>query len=466
MADAADVREADNFYPVSLDPELIDILNKHKGVTLSGVVEIIALKNERTISEINNYTVTLENKLDFPQVNPNQEDLRELPLATSVHVAGKLQKTEDYDIIDKDNPKRILAHGSKLTIQTDEGTTIEVISYIGKTTFKDGEIENVTGKEPELGELVRIVAYVQEDHEEERRLYSRYNQPFLVEPSPERMSEYTKLRTVVSEEIEKLYNLLKQGDNTDYKEARRVFSELRSRELTTYESQKIEFILLFFPPKEKPIKAESRHLKGFNQINSRYDVLLETMTMGELIEFTKKVLKDIRQENEIIFKDYLYELLKENNIDDATFLSLLNIAIDANIEYLESQKGENGEDITFDGITVMRTLQQLSRIDNPEATKKIIEFIRFLMQNKYYDKRQEPFNDYKCPSILLTKLYDATDALYYSLKKNLKNISAIEDLDELLAWKSELQPFPYNETAHDYLERVINFFKFPEDLKP
>ena len=216
----ADGRVADNFHLVNpIDPEQA---KKYQGLPLESVVRVLgAIEEDFQISNIQNYNAALIDVTSLPLINPNPTEveatentqaviygefvgfkdsgesrfLRSLGFPEGTRVSGESSSTSnghtrahlsilkpngEKTSVDVENPPRDYHDRETYgMVRTEDGKEIGVHMPTGKTVFSGGNIENINGKLPEKGDLIRISTRISEGE-----FFAHWCDPcFLVDPS-------------------------------------------------------------------------------------------------------------------------------------------------------------------------------------------------------------------------------------------------------------------------------------------
>lgn len=183
------------------------------------------------------------------------------------------------------------------------------------------------------------------------------------------------------------------------------------------------------------------------------------MTRQEFEFFAREIGTGRRRENgEHCDASYAFSIMRANNYNEKTMLSVLSESVDERLKRLETAADEHEESFP-ESYMLEQSLGYLSGVKDPDATKKILEVARYAMTNKLYDKRIKRGDDWGVPHKFLSLLWSATDDLKSSIGRNPDNLSAIENLNELLAWQDELRPYPFCDSEVEYLQQVLDMFR-------
>lgn len=454
VADDQDGRMADKFYPAEISSEVKATLERFRGVAIGCVVRVQGLIEwDFQFSDIHEYDVELEPEIVIPSINPTPEQIVNLPRGAKIITEGKVLQVEVRDEKDK---LGLTQRNSYIIIETKDGRQLIVPNWSDKLQYNDGVLENLRGKSIQQGETIRITSYVHVD-EKGKTFHSHYSRPYLVEPTTQRIDEYRALREQVSTGISRLSKLLEMQNFID---ARRTFAELRTYELTQKESNQVIASLAGFSEDERPIyDGHKRRMYWAESLDKAYGTLIESMTRREFEAFAREVGTGRRQQTgEHCDSSYAYLIMLANNFDEATMLSVLSETVDERLKRLETVRDER--DSSFpESYMLEQSLGYLSGVKHPDATIKILEIVRYAMSHKLYDKRMERGDDWDVPHKFLLLLWSATDNLKSSIREHPDNLSAIQNLNELLAWQEELKPYPFCDAEVEYLKQVTDMFR-------
>jgi len=455
VADDQDGRMADRFFPAEIPEEVKQNLEKYRGIAVGCIVRVRGLIDRGyQLSDIHEYNVELEPEIVVPPINPTEEQVANLPRGARVVTEGRIIKSEvkeeigDFGLKDK---------RTYVTVEASDGRQITVANWSDNLTYEEGTLENLRDKSLQQGELVRLTSYVHED-KGRKIVHSHWSKPYLVEATETRLTEYQQLREAVERETQSLTGLI---EAKNYGEARRLFASIRTRELTKDESDKVIACVAGFPDEEKPIyDGHEKRAYWAESLDEAYGVFIESMTRVEFAQFAREAGSGRRsQTGKHCDASYAYLIMHTNNYDDETTLSVLSDAIDERLRRLEQDKGEEVEDWHDDDYTLEQSLGYLTHVKSPEVAKKIMGIVRYCMEHKYYDKRQERAQDWGCPHKFLSLLWSASDDLVTAMREHPENINGIEDLNELLAWQEELKPYPFCDTTVQHLQQVTDMFR-------
>jgi len=454
VADDQDGRMADKFYPTEISGEARAILEKYRGVAIGCVVKVQGLiERDFQLSDIHEYDVELEPEIVIPPINPTPEQISNLPRGARVITEGRVLGIEVREEKDR---LGLTQKNSYITVETNDGRQLIIPNWSDNLQYEDGALENVRGKGLQEGETIRMTSYVHTG-EQGKIVHSHYSRPFLVEATSQRVNEYQALREQVKTDISRLSQLL---EGNEFVDARRAFAELRTHELTQDESNQVIASLANFPEQERPIyDGHERRLYWAESLDKAYGTQIESMTQQEFETFTRAVGTGRRQQTgEHCDASYAFLIMHTNNYPEATMLSVLAESVDERLKRLEGVADEH--EVSFpESYMLEQSLGYLSSVKHPDATKKILEVARYAMSHKLYDKRMERGDDWGTPHKFLHLLWSATDDLKSSIRETPDNVSAIEDLNELLAWQDELRPYPFCDTEVEYLQQITDMFR-------
>lgn len=454
VADDQDGRMADRFYPLNLSEETRMILDRFKGVPLGCVLKVEGLKpTEFQISDIHEYHADLEPEIIVPPINPTSEQLQNLPKGARVISEGKII---DLEVKEMETEFGTKTKYSFLTLEGEDSRKTTIGSWSDKLEYRGGVLENLDGKQLEPGEQVRIASYVGLDNKGAKILHSHYSRPFLLQPSPVKLEEYKHLRGEVEDMTTSMNDLL---EDNSWQEARRLFAEARTKELTIRESEALMASVAQFPEKEQPVFNGKRRLFWAESLDKTFGVRTEALTRKDLVEFARKVGTGKQEQvGPHCDESYAYLLMHQNKIEPQEVMSVLGDAVDERLSRLE--KVDDNHEASFgEHYMLEQSLSYMAGVPLPEATEKILEVARYCMKNKLYDKRQDRQDEFNCPRKFLHLMWSAADDLSRSIQEHPENLSGIKDLDELLAWQDELSQYPFCDTIVADLQKVTDQFK-------
>lgn len=454
VADDQDGRMADKFYPAEISGEARDTLEKYRGVAIGCVVKVQGLvERDFQLSDIHEYDVELEPEIVIPPINPTPEQVANLPRGARVITEGKVAQVE---VREEKGSLGLTQKNTYITVETADHRQITVANWSDKLQYDDGILENLRGKGVQPGERIRITSYVHVD-EKGKTVHSHYSRPYLIEPVSQRVTEYQALREQVNTGIGRLSKLIEEQNFSD---ARYAFAELRTHELTQEESNQITASLVGFPENERPIfDGHERRMYWAESLDKAYGTLIESMTRQEFEAFAREVGTGRREQTgEHCDASYAFLIMHSNDYHAPTMLSVLSESVDERLKRLEAVTDEREASFP-ERYMLEQSLGYLSSVKHPDATRKILEVVRYSMSHKLYDKRMERGDDWGVPHKFLHLLWSATDDLKSSIRENPDNLSAIENLDELLAWQEELKPYPFCDTEAEYLQQITDMFR-------
>ena len=345
----ADGRVADNFYLVNpVNPEQAKI---YGGLPLESVVRVLEFREGSfQISNIQNYTAGLLDVTALPLINPTQSEinsasnnqaviygefvafrdsgesrfLRSLGFPEGTKISGESSTGRHAHLsitlpdgrktsVEVENPPRNY-HDRETDgiIRTEDGREIEVHMPTGKPVFSGGNIENINGKLPEKGDIVRISTRISDG-----QFFAHWCDPcFLVDPSEARYSGAENLRLTLDTNLDQTDAYIQSGQ---YLEARAVLAEVRAREVTDAQLDRTYELLQKIPESERPVLTDK---KGYtwardknlevSTIDRHYGVRLEAMTREEFIEFAKGALSgDIEPVEDYAETSYFFRMLPQ-----------------------------------------------------------------------------------------------------------------------------------------------------------
>lgn len=454
VADDQDGRMADRFYPLNLSGETRTILERYKGVPLGCVLKVEGLKQTGfQISDIHEYHADLEPEIIVSPINPTREQLQYLPRGARVISEGRII---DLEVREMETEFGTKTKYSFLTLEGKDSRKTIIGNWSDELEYRGGVLENLDGKPLEQGEQVRIASYVGLGKSGEKILHSHYSKPFLLQPSPVKLQSYKRLREEVGNMTMSMSELLEKHR---WQEARQLFAEARTRELTISESEGLAASVAQFPGPEQPIFDGKRRLFWAESLDNTFGVRTEALTRQGLVGFARRVgMGKQEQVGSNCDGSYAYLLMHQNKIEPLEVLSVLGDAVDERLSRLEevddSHEASFGEHYMLE-----QSLGYMASVSLPEATEKILEVARYCMKNKLYDKRQDRQDEFNCPHKFLHLMWSAADDLARSIREHPENLSGVKDLNELLAWQEELSQYPFCDTIVDDLRKVTDEFK-------
>lgn len=449
VADDLTGRMADRFYLRDISDEARPVLERYCGVLLYCFVKIVQVRNEDSpLSDIHEYDVFLEPEIIAPPINPSAEQLNQLPDGARVIVEGQVvSKNIKSETID--NVRKV--DNVQLVVRDDNGKQIEVNTQATELTYAQGVLENIAYKQVEEGDKLRIVCYV-EDKDGLKEISARENKAYLIEPTSQRLVEYETLRKNIAQEIKQLSDLI---GAEQFKEARIYFARLRTKELTSAEAYQAISLISLMPEQEKPIfDGRGSRLQWAARIDNTYDVLIESMTKLEFVQFVREIGSGRREfvRGRCDPSDAFY-ILEINGVETATMLSILAQITRERLGRLETISDDK-EAYFIHQYMLKQSLEHISFIDSPVSINLILEVIRFFIEKGYYDKRTQAGDDSDCPNKYMSLFQKLTDLLVRFIQRFPNNLELIVDHGELESWLNQIRPHSFCYSAYNDLSTI------------
>ncbi len=426
----ADGKVADNFFLVN--PVDSEKAKEYAGLPLECIVRVLDfIPVEFQISDIQNYHAELLYVTSFPLINPDPTKvettgntravvygefigfgdsgegrfLRSLGFPEGTRITGvSLTSHKDYThahlsilkpdgektSVDVENPPRdYLDRKIYGLVRTEDGGEIKVYMPTGKIVFSGGNIENIYGKLPEKGDIIRISAKINDG-----KFFAHWCDPcFLVDPSEPRYSRAENLRLRLDHKLDEASRYIEQGN---YSGARELLAEVRAEEST-----EAQFLITYklaqkFPELEKPVMFTDVDRHSVDYIDKAFGVKLESMTAEEFTTFARGALAGMTQVkndcNGVVDVTYLFTIAQGMGFGDNYIEDLAFYTIQKRIERMEGKKPN-----FIDKYTLDQTALRVYETNQEVGERIIVDTVRKLQAAGI----EPPFNIGECYKQLL-----------------------------------------------------------------
>jgi hypothetical protein len=414
----ADGRITDNFY--LSNPIDAESAKKYVGLPLESVVRVLGFKQEEIqLSNIQNYDATLLDVTSLPLINPSPTEvettgntqaviygefvgfrdsgedrfLRSLGFPNGTIITSYKQDLEsghnnvklsvqkpdgEKTSAEVENPPK--SYQDKETygiIKTEDGREIEVYMPVGKTVFSGGNLENISGKLPEKGDIIRISTKINKDE-----FNAGWCDPcFLIEPSEERYSKSENLRLTIDHNLDRVSQYIEENNYTD---ARRLLGEVRAREVTDGQLDRTYELADKIPEAEKPVLTDRKGYtwakdKNFevSRVDRHYGVRLESMTRDEFVDFAKDALSgEIEPVEDNANTTYFFRIAEHMDFDTQQMEDLAVNAIQGRIERM---KGKDRPEFN-DKYVLDQAIETVYHKQTPNAERIIDDTVKQLQE--------------------------------------------------------------------------------------
>ncbi|MBU0762240.1 MAG: hypothetical protein KKD39_04390 [Candidatus Altiarchaeota archaeon] len=293
-----------------------------------------------------------------------------------------------------------------LVIESEDGIHHPIRMFSDSLRFGSsvgGGLENLHSKSPEIGDKVRINAFVAkpergashrlgpEDelpsggiasslrplHEPEipvlqlpnHVLAMYWSNIHLLNPSPDRGRRYVQERVAVSKGID---SLSKAVDAGDYRGARVYSSSLVKGDLTVDEREQLKEEVGRMPSEEQPLIIWNRF--SANKLNSAYGVDIDSMTKGELHIFAMSVANCKRtsvKEGSSNILDFSHDCLPPEQAEE-----VITSVVDNWGRHLREVKGAGGKPDFGERYMFERAVTRLGTLGTPTSVSKLFQIAR------------------------------------------------------------------------------------------
>ncbi|MCX6744904.1 MAG: hypothetical protein NTX82_05250 [Candidatus Parcubacteria bacterium] len=487
LVERIDTRVADTFI-IDVSPEEYKACQENKGMEFNGVVEV-AGPAKYVVSNMFNYPAkALELEFSKP-INP--DNVSEMALGENVILEGRIT---DFRIIEHSsfkaaNEKEPSATLALLTIETPKGENISVQIDPNVKFESSSDLENMRGKVPAVGDVVRINASVASNRisrpdldvinaspeasryykqllqtkeklaanpetqalariggKAERGLGKRFGQEeepqpkvltatwcrstYLITPNKSRNEQYQKLRQEISTLT---ISLEKVVGAKDFSGARDILALLIKKEVTAAERLKLDQLAARLPAGEKPLMLWDRHVA--DDINNLFDTDIDRMTLKEFYSFAKEgvatpyALAEQKKEGD---HSYLFRIMPEVGMPIKEQEEIISLSIDTRWQYFEKLRSlklsYDHKKEWSDKYMLDTSLKYLAYLKTPSALLKLIDVSDQMVFAENLEADDNLSFIFSAISGLRDSLYIAEDApsLLAVFKENLDRITAME----------------------------------------
>lgn len=331
------------------------------------------------------YKIEPNFKLALFPTNPTPEQLRELPPSSRVLIEGDFAGYATVSAPEEYFPERTRIGFS---VDTPNGMVTILTSFSEdhnqRVTYTDGVLENLDSRQMLVGEKIRYVAFVTEDH----RLRGGYNRPYLLEPTLQRQKAYQQLRRTIRVLLRTLESYVAVER---YARARRLFAALRRHELTHDERCRANELMARLPAEERSIYGQVFIAKAIEQT---YGVNVETLNKRQFLWLADQAVRARRENPKVGQKghvdiSYFFRYTAQKPFTAAETCKLLATTVWERLAMLEAASDEL--DDYFDHLSLLeQALGYLSHCDDPAAVRTIQKFLRVCLEKGYFpDSKRE-----------------------------------------------------------------------------
>src|SRR3989344_1939113 len=313
LVDVNDTRHSDNFI-ISVTPEEYAIAHEQKGMPFEGVVTITSERRNTggaavRISNMDEYDATVSALEANSPVNPRT--LEGMERGQPVIVEGRVADFRVLNLVDhdKDIYGRPIEHKRTvgfMRIETSDGRH-QIIYIDPSVKFENsGTLENMGGKVPEVGDVVRVNTNVSEfsgDKYGTQRmpldLAQEWNEPvdtprylwaawcrstYLIKPSEARQKAYDALSENTMQQLQALTDAV---GKSDYKEAREQYGILVKQDQTADALAKTLELINQLPKGERPLIIRDRRFTA-NDLLKTYGIDVDTLSEDEFYKIVRE----------------------------------------------------------------------------------------------------------------------------------------------------------------------------------
>lgn len=434
-----DIRHSDKFV-IDVTPEEYEAAQQYKGLTFNGVVEVTS-EGKYEVSDMFAYDaklVALESSLS---VNP--DNINALKNGEIVIVEGEVvnfRVTEYWGHL-SEGEKEPHPKSAIITIRTPDGRLIDVNIDPNVKFEQSSKLENVNGKIPEVGDVVRINSTVVSDRRPERiallgyepvqgsetrDLQTYHNESeksntlsapwcrstYLLQPSAKRQQEYSALREKVQGKLTELETSLSAGS---FPEVRSLFAQIVKEEVTADEREKLKDFVSSIPEVERPLMNWSR--QEVDEVNSLFGVDVDQMTSRQFYEFAKKVASEIYANIPDMGQgdhSYIYRIMDNIDMSDEQREEIMSLAADVRIRYFaeleEKGLGYDHKRDWSDKYMAEHSLNHLAYLKTPSAARSLIDLCHEILATESRGRAiLKDVLGYEAASSLRTLYYHSQD---------------------------------------------------------
>lgn len=329
LVDMGDIRHSDKFV-IAVNEEKFNVLMNLQGIPFKGIVKVTG-EGKYIASNMFSYPADLM-YISTGSIPVNPSDIDTLGRGDNVLIEGKVV---DYS-------------GNKIIIEVEEERIIEIEIDSGSTELEFEAcpiMDNLRGKMPEAGDIVRVRTYVTSNAQEDTIMDYGENQIsrnklstswcrslYLLKPSEVRQERYDELRDEVSSNI----LLLKESiQRKDYEDARRLSSETIKKELIPWEREDLENSISLIPEAERPLLLWYRYTA--DEVNKIFGRDIDSMTLSQFKEFSRSVARMEIPQKEEGDPTYIYRIITDlEDFPKQEFEDILLSAINTRYRYLRN----------------------------------------------------------------------------------------------------------------------------------
>jgi hypothetical protein len=318
-----DPDRADVFF-LSLKEEEKRFFLEHEGMPIEADLDI-AGEGTYLNANIFRYPVKVaEQKLVAP-VNASMEELGKLEDGDFFILEGVLKSIDVYSL------RLQLPDGRNLQVRLPSGQP----TYVGSLSEK---IQNISNKELEVGDRIRLVGFIRGGKLAAQRLHSAY----LIQANPERQKKYDLLREKIQSKLKTLGALLAEHQ---FGLARALSAEVLEAEFTAAELRQLDDLFSTIPVDERPVQIRDDWSRKFPLLltNDQFGVHIDAMTRKELATFIRgfaeRRISPIKKMDEGV---YLFHLMSSIGVSPKEQIETLETAIRTRLEFFKenSRSGE------------------------------------------------------------------------------------------------------------------------------
>ena len=501
------------------DPRQMDFFKIDSNNTESKIVDLVAqpikaiikinsqVKKDFQVSDIQEYTCNLTHIIKSASKNPSIDEINKMKKNERVVIEGEfleytknkhdefvkslghpeesfvfnegnlgstmVKEGEDYpygdfEILDQNGKKKryvlpkinenqLLDKNTKGLIKTSEGKIIEINYSWFRTRFNGGEFENINGKTPITGDIIRINPSIDENYNLEA---SECDPCHLLSPSKKRLEILVQTQKVFEEKITDSIEKIK---SENYSSVRKNLSELNKIDLNNNQRKILENVIKVLPKNERPMLISKKDNWGKERIlelDFEYGISIESMTRNEFKEYVGDIWS--LEIPEIAIKD-------GGTADMTNFYCLMDkeqfnftkkekeIVMEKNITGFLNKIRKQKKSPFYDRYSLESSLNYLAGLGNSSSTKKFFSYFKdFIKHNEYVPKNKKSnkridYNDHifnAFQTLEMYKKYMPKDIL----KKERNYIEIVGEEISKKEWRGDMLP-PYTKNILDYIDK-------------
>jgi len=526
LVERIDTRMADTFV-IDVEPEEYKMCQENKGMEFNGVVEVTGPGSYKISNMFEYPAQALELEFSKP-VNP--DNISEMPLGDKVILEGQVSdlRTIEYSSFKAANEKKPRPTLALLTLQTPQGENISVQIDPNVQLEASSDLENIKGKVPEVGDVVRVNARVgsnriinpdlsaikaspqankyynqlMADKEklsttpETQALAKRKQAPktalskrlmaeeepqpkvlvadwcrstYLISPNESREQQYQELRQEISQQLKQVETNI---TSRDYAVVRQIIGEIIKKEVTVAERQKLNQLVESMPDKQQPLMIWQRY--EAKEINKMFETNIDQMTYQEFFTFAKDsvatpyAIKPLSQRGD---PSYLYRLMDNLKRPAQEQEELISLAIESRWQYfakLRNLKLSYDHDKEWsDKYMLEQSLKYLAYLQTVSATQRLFDYSDQMVANE--NLQADPSTSFVTSAISAIRqaLYmtEEQPELLPVFKKNLDKLKTMEQT------LSKLQATDADAKRHyamdvDNLQKIIKIIEQENNPAP